>query len=145
MLLVKASPETGLFRHLCNHVFRRLKFQNTSGRRIIFFEKIFKTELKVRKWKKKLPIIFCFWDNSIWKCCYKLSLIRTEYLLLALNKLTKSPKILHITHRNYYISQLYSQWPINVVKVQSFSFEKCFGQFAVYFFKGRLKRDFLGN
>ena len=28
--------------------------------------------------------------------------------------------------------------------MQSFSFEKCFGQFAVYFLKGRLKRDFLG-
>ena len=141
MLLVKASPETGLFRDLSNHVFRSLRFKNTSGRRVISFEKIFKIEFKFRKWKKILPIIFCFWDNSIWKCCYKLSLIRREYLLLALNGLTNSPKILHITQRNYFNLNFIHSDPF-MGKVQPLSFEMCFGQFAVYFFKGRLKRNF---
>ena len=35
------------------------------------------------------------------KCCYKLSLIRREYLLCALNGLTNSPKIFHSTQKNF--------------------------------------------
>ena len=41
--------------------------------------------------------IFHFWDNSNWKCCNKLPLLRREYLSWAVNELTNSRKILHIT------------------------------------------------
>ena len=58
MLLVEGSYETGFLRHLSNDVFWNLKFKNTSGRRVIFFKKVFKIEFKFRKWKKKLQIIF---------------------------------------------------------------------------------------
>ena len=36
------------------------------------------------------------------KCCYKLSLLRKEYLLLAVNGLTNSPNILHITKKDFF-------------------------------------------
>ena len=39
--------------------------------------------------------------------------------------------------------ELASQGSINIVKVLSFSFEKCFSPFAMLLVKGSLKRDFL--
>ena len=42
MLLVEWSSETGLFRHLSNHVFRVRNFGNTKSMRVIFLFKIFK-------------------------------------------------------------------------------------------------------
>ena len=39
--------------------------------------------MKKKKKKKKLEDIFRFWDNCICNCCYKLSLLRREYLLSA--------------------------------------------------------------
>ena len=36
------------------------KLKNTAAMRVIFFLKIFKTESKFRKWKKKYEIIFHF-------------------------------------------------------------------------------------
>ena len=42
------------------------------------------------KIKKKWENVFRFWDNCIWKCCYKLSLLRREYLLSAVNGLANS-------------------------------------------------------
>ena len=64
--------------------------------RVIFFLKMFKIESKLRKYKKNLEKIFRFW-----KCCYKLSLLRRKYLLLAVNGLTNSPKILHIIKTDF--------------------------------------------
>ena len=55
--------------------------------------------------KKKIDIIFRFWDKCIWKCRYKLSVVRREYLLSPVNWLTNSPKILHITKTDFF--QLY--------------------------------------
>ena len=43
---------------------------------------------------------FCFSDNSIWIGCVKLSLLRREYLPLAVNVLTNSIKILCSTKRD---------------------------------------------
>ena len=60
MLLVEGSCETSFLRHLSNDVFWTLKFENTSGRRFIFFLKIFKIEFKFTKWKKKITNYFCF-------------------------------------------------------------------------------------
>ena len=67
-----------------------------------FFLKMFKIEYKFRKWKKKLENVFGFWDHCIWKCCYKLSLFRREYLLSAVNWLTNSSKIFFITLRHFF-------------------------------------------
>ena len=59
MLLVKDYSETGLFRHLSNHVFRSLQVQKyISYEGHLFFLKIFKIESKFRKSKKKLKKIF---------------------------------------------------------------------------------------
>ena len=78
------------------------KFKNTSALRVIFFWEMFKIESKFRKFKKKLENIFHFWDNCIWKCCYKFSLLRRKHLFLAVNGLTNSPEIPHITQRDFF-------------------------------------------
>ena len=62
---------------------------------------MWKIESKFRKWKKKSENIFRFWDNCIWKFCYKLYLVRKEYLLSAVSWLKNSPKILHIPQRDF--------------------------------------------
>ena len=102
MSLVEGSSERGLFRHLSNHIFR-----SPEGRKYIsdeghFFFKRFKIESKFLKCKKNFENIFVFWDNYIWKCWNKLFLLRREYLLLAVNGLTNSPKILHIIQRDLF-------------------------------------------
>ena len=102
MLLVEKSSETGLFRYLSNHVFRSLNFKNTSAMSLFLFLRMFKTESKFTKSKKNSENVFCFWHNCIWECCYKLSLLRTEYLLSGVNRLTNSPMILHMTKRNFF-------------------------------------------
>ena len=84
--------------------FALLQFENTSAKRVIFFLKIFRVESKFRKCKKKKieKNIFNFWDNCIWKCCDKLSLLRTEYLSSAVNGLANSLKILHENLRDFF-------------------------------------------
>ena len=73
-------------------------FQNTSVMSIIFFFwKCWKFNLNFENAKKTLQIIFPFWDNCIWKYCYKFSPLRTKYFLSAINGLTKRPNIWHIT------------------------------------------------
>ena len=61
---------------------------------------IFDTDLKnaQRNWQKG----FCFWGNSVWIGCIKLSLLRTEYLSSPVNVLTDSLKILHVTKRDLF-------------------------------------------
>ena len=80
------------------------KFKKTSAMRVIFFLKTFKIESKfwkTKKKKKKRKKVFCFWGNCIWRCCYKSSVLRRQYLSLAVNVLTNSPNILHITKRDF--------------------------------------------
>ena len=82
--------------------FRVCKFKNTSAMRVNFFLKMFKIGLKFRKFKKKIgEKVFRFWDNWIWTCWNKLLLLRAQYLSSAVNALTNSPKILHITKRGF--------------------------------------------
>ena len=52
--------------------------------------------------KKKLENIFGFWDNCLQKWVNKLHLLKREYLLSAVNGLTNSPEILHITQRDFF-------------------------------------------
>ena len=67
-----------------------------------FFWKCSKLNLNLENPKTDSENIFPFWDNCIWKSCNKLSLLRKEYLLSAPNGLTNSPKILHITQRDFF-------------------------------------------
>ena len=39
--------------------------------------------------KKNIEKVFCFWDNSIWIGCIKLSVLRREYLPSTLSALEK--------------------------------------------------------
>ena len=77
------------------------KFKNASAMRVIFFGKCSKLNLNLENDKKKFENIFRFSDNCIWKCCYRLSLSIREYLLLAVNGLTNSAEILHITQWDF--------------------------------------------
>ena len=100
------------------------------------FSKMFKIWTRFQKWKKNSEKVFCFWDNSIWIGCIKLSVLRREYLPSELNLLKNSLKILHITNRDLFVSQLHSDWSINMVKVLSFKFQQCLGAFTMLLFEG---------
>ena len=52
MLLVEVTSETGLFRHLSNHVFRVGNFGNTKDLRVIFFSKSWKFNLHFKNGAK---------------------------------------------------------------------------------------------
>ena len=96
ILLVEASSETGLFRHLSNYVFRIRNFGNTKAVRDIFCFRIFNIEVRFKKFSQKLRKNFCFWDNCICIGIVKLSLLTTGYFSSAANVLTSSPKIFHV-------------------------------------------------
>ena len=51
-----------------------------------------------KDWEK----VFAFWENCIWRCCHKLSLLRREYLSSSVNVSTNSPMILHVTKRDFF-------------------------------------------
>ena len=56
--------------------------------------------MQKKKKKKNGQKVFRFRDNCLWKYIHKLPLLRTEYLLSAVNGLTNSRKILHVTQRH---------------------------------------------
>ena len=131
--LFKASSQMGLFRHLFNHVFQRTEVEKYISLKVIFYFKMFNIEFKFRKLKKKIKkkTFFCFWDNFIWKCSYKFSLWRREYLLSAVNGLTKSRKILQYHSERHFQPELLAEESINMVKIQSFRFQQCFRPFIM--------------
>ena len=59
------------------------------------FWKCSKYNVDYRNAEKNSEKVFCFWDNSIWIGCVKLSLLRGEYLSSAVNVLKNSFKILN--------------------------------------------------
>ena len=66
MLLVKDSSETGLFRHLSNHVVPSQSVQKYISYEGHLFFKMFKLQSKFRNFKKKNgENIFRFGDNCI--------------------------------------------------------------------------------
>ena len=81
--------------------------------------------------QKKLENIFCFWDDYTPKGCYKMFLLRTEYLLSAMNGLRNSSKI-WISLR-----ETFSTW-IAFTGINKYGIPLPF-----YLLKGLLKRDFL--
>ena len=102
MLLVEESSETGLFRHLPNHDFWSHKFKNTSAMRIIFFLTLFKIESHLAKCKKESEKVLFFWDNCIWRCSNKLSLLRRQYLSSIVKGLTNSRNVFHMSQRDFF-------------------------------------------
>ena len=108
-----------------------------------FFLEMFKIVSKFTKRKKNSGKIFCFWDNFIWKCCYKYSLLKREYLLSEVNGLRNSPKILHITERDFF--------NLNCFRRDQSIWQRCccsaFGSvsalLSIYLSHGPLKPDFL--
>ena len=102
MLLSETSSETGVFRHLSNHVFRVYisEIQNLWGSS--FFSKCLKFIVDFKNAAKNSENVFCFWDNCIWNFIVKLSLLTRGYFSSAANVLTSSPKIWHFNNRNFF-------------------------------------------
>ena len=99
MSLVRGSSELGLFRHLSNHIFWSRKFENKSALRVISFLKNFKIESKFKKIQIKIQKIS--FVSKIIASKNKLPLLRRKYLSSAVNGITNSPQILHITQRGF--------------------------------------------
>ena len=66
-----------------------------------FFRKFSKLNLNWENAKKKLESKFLFWDNCSVKCCFRLSLLRREYLLSSVSALINNRNILHITQGDF--------------------------------------------
>ena len=102
ILLVEASPETGLFWHLSDYIFGVRNFENTKGMRVIFCWKHSKFQLHFKKAAKNWEKCFCFWDNRIWINIIILSLLTRGYLWSGANVLKRSPKIWHVNKRDFF-------------------------------------------
>ena len=76
-------------------------FENTWAVRVIFFWKCSKFNLAFKNGASNWENVFSFWDNCIWIGCLKVSLLRREYLLWAVNVWRNSLKNLHITKREF--------------------------------------------
>ena len=101
MFLPEGFFETGLFRQLSNHVFRSPWFGKCISYRVIFFCKCSKFNINFKNGKRISEKFLCFCDNCIWTSCVKPSLFRGEYLSSAVNLLTTSLNIFHITKRDF--------------------------------------------
>ena len=112
ILLLKASSDTGIFRHLSDYGFGVRNFKNTKFMRVNFLFKMFKIYSRFKKCRKKLRKKFFFSYNCFWIGIIKLSLLRTGYFSSAANMLTSSPKILHVNKRDFFEHNVLSsdQW-----------------------------------
>ena len=118
------------------------KLKNISAIKGIFFLEVFKIESKFRKCKrKKSRKISPCWDNCILKCCNKFPLFRREYLPSAVNGLTSSPKILHISQRDLF-NPNFLQRSINMVNLLPLRFQQFFGPFTLLPVKGSSETGF---
>ena len=124
--------------------FRFRNFENTSAMRVIFFLKVFKILSIFQKRQKKIEEkLIVFFYNPIWSGCVNLFLLRRENLWQTVNVFTNSPKILHVTKRDFfqfncllidqYIWKRFSGSDLNSVCVRLLC---CFSE-------GRQKQDFL--
>ena len=46
--------------------------------------------------------VFCFKDNGVWTCRFKVFILRPEYVYSAVNVLTNSPNILDLTKADFF-------------------------------------------
>ena len=145
LLLVEASSETGLFRHLSDYVFGVRNFENTKPMKVICFSKHSKFQLHFKKAAKNYKKVFCFWDNCIWTGIVKLSLLRTGYFSSAANVLTSSPKIFHVNKRDFFqLNWLGSDQWIWKMSCDA-DLNSSWARLPCCLWKGPLKRDFLDN
>ena len=68
-------------------------FQNTQAMKLMFSFKIIRIWCRLQKPNEKSCKSFWLWDDNIWYCCGKSSLLWGEYLSSALKVLTNSPNI----------------------------------------------------
>ena len=122
MLLVVRSSETGLFRHLCNNIFRVRNFLNAKAMTINFDWKHLKFNLDFKKEAKNWENAFCFWENCIGIWTVKLSLLRTGYFSSRAGVFTSDPKIWHVNKRDFFQTQLTWHWSMNMIKVLRYRF-----------------------
>ena len=88
-------------------------FGNTSAMRVILFWNRSKFNIDLKYEETSSENGFCFWVICILIGCIKLSLLRREYLSLAVNVLTNNPQNLHITKRYFFqLSFLHSDQKI---------------------------------
>ena len=103
MLLVEGSSEAGSFRQYSNHVFRSLEFRKYISYEGHPFFQFLQNLIWISKMQKKIDKnVFHLLDNCICIGCVEISLLKTGFLSLAVNMLTISPKILHITKRDFF-------------------------------------------
>ena len=101
--LSKGPPKQDYLDNYLTTFFRVRNFRNTSAMRVIFFWKCSKFNPDFKNAKKNPEnLFFYFWDNIIWICCIKMSLLRREYFSSAMNVLTASLQILHMTKRDFF-------------------------------------------
>ena len=62
----RGSSETGIFRHLSDHVFGVRNLKNTKSMRLIFFFKSLKLKLDFKNAEKNSEKAFCCWEKCIW-------------------------------------------------------------------------------
>ena len=67
-----------------------------------FFSKCLKFNIDFKNPTKNLKKVFCFWDNSIWIVCLKLSIVRRSRFSLTVNVLANSLRILYISKRHFF-------------------------------------------
>ena len=92
----------GLFIDFLNHVFRSPQFREKHQLWLSsFFWKCCKFNSNFKNIETHLENVFFLWDNCIWIGCFKLFLLRREYLWSAVNMLTNIFKTLHVTNRDF--------------------------------------------
>ena len=102
ILLLKASSETELFRHLSEYLFRVRNFGKKNLWGSLFGSKCLKLDLDFKNAAKNWEKVFCFWDNCIWIVIVKFSLLKTGYFSSVGNVLTTSHKILQVNKRDFF-------------------------------------------
>ena len=107
-----------------------------------FFWKCSKFKVNFKNAKKNWDTVFCFWDNSIWTGCVKLSLLSREYLSSAVNMLTKSLNILHSTNMDFLqLNYVHPDQQI-CLKFPSSRFQQCLGPFTMFLVQGSSETGF---
>ena len=99
--------------------------------------------LILEKAKRNPENFFHFWDNWIWKCSYKVSLLRRKYLSSVVNGLANSPKVLHIIKTDFCeLNCLYRDQPILERCCRS-DFNTVSARLSIHLSKDPLKLEFL--
>ena len=99
-LPVKRLSETGLFRHLSNHIFRSPLFPKHISYGVHLFLKYFQIWCRVKKFTKNFEKVFCFLDKCTWIGRSKLSLLRRKDLSSAVGVLKNRLNTLDVTKRH---------------------------------------------